>query len=68
MTVYAVFTNGYGHHVVRIEDGVAHMVASLNDLRLAEQIRDYLTHQDRIDVLLARHGLHDVPLSILGDA
>lgn len=50
---YDVFTNGYGHSVIRIADGHATLIASTGaDLALAERIRD----------LLDRHGLIDVPL------
>lgn len=60
---FGVYANMHGYHVVRIQDGEARVVVDTgSDRQLAEQLRDWLTHADRIDQLLARHGLVDVPL------
>lgn len=50
--MYAIFLGPYGWQGIRIEKGVAHLVAGAIDQRHAERIRD----------LLDRHGLVDVPL------
>lgn len=61
--MFAVYRDRNGHHVMVIEDGRCWAVASCgSDVALAEQLRDWLTNRDRIDQLLARHGLVDVPL------
>lgn len=60
---YAVIWQSYGWAVLQVEDGAAIAVCSVgNDRALAEQVRDWLTHRDRIAQLLDRHGHVDVPL------
>lgn len=60
---WAVMWQHYGWVIVQIEDGTALPVCSVgNDRDLAVQIRDWLTHQQRIAQLLDRHGYVDVPL------
>lgn len=64
--VHATLHNGYGWSIVRVEDGTANVVANVgHDQDLAELLRDWLDHRDRIAVLLDRHGLVDVPLDAL---
>ena len=51
--MYAVFSNQYGQHVMKVDQGKAELIISCGaDHTLAERVRD----------LLDRHGLVDVPL------
>lgn len=51
---YAVFSNQFGHHVMKVDQGKAELIITCGaDLPLAERVRD----------LLDRHGLVDVPLA-----
>jgi hypothetical protein len=56
--MYATLPSINGWQVIRIEAGVAHLVAVTVDQAHAERIRD----------LLDRHGLVDVPLDQIGTA
>ena len=64
---YAIMLGLYGWTVLAIDEhGTATIAANTgHDQHLAEQLRDWLTHRDRIQTLLDRHGLDDVPLETL---
>lgn len=50
--MYAIYHSSYGWQIIRIDRGIAHLVAAATDQATAERIRD----------LLDRHGMTDVPL------
>lgn len=60
---YATYMSGQRWHVMRIVDGNSVVICDCAlDKELAERIRDLLQCEARINVLLSRHGLVDVPL------
>lgn len=63
---YATLPTSYGWQLLHIDNDEARVIANVGpDADLAAKLRDWLILGDRIDTLLERHGLVDVPLDDL---